>query len=365
MPARLPTPPPEPEPEPEPEYDESEYDEGYHSQEDSCLKCHDFSHVDAHAALFPRHTVGAIRDLALDLTAPFASETEKARAIFFWLHCNITYDVDAFFSGNLQPSTAESTLQSGLAVCDGYAGMFASLAEYAGLQSHKVTGHGKGYGYQALAPDEPVPLESSNHAWNCVLMDGEWRLLDACWGAGALMGGAYTVRFAPVWFTSTPAEFGKRHFPTDPSYQLVSDDDGGPVSWEDYILAPEGPTVYGDFHTLDFSQELLQPATETIQSGQWVSFVIFKQCEHMSREEADNHVYFINAPGDIKTTLELNAEGGWSANIFIPRGTGDVSLNHVTKIDGRDAKGLSPQTFKNSIGRKSMAWGGMCKWTLI
>ncbi|KAJ6593940.1 hypothetical protein B0H19DRAFT_921071 [Mycena capillaripes] len=370
MPTRLPTPPPEPEYEEEDAYEEEgEYaqsDEGYQSQEEVCIKCHDFSAVDAHAALFPRHTVSSIQQLAYDLTSPFESETEKARALFFWLHCNIAYDCDAFFSGNLSASTAESTLQSGLAVCDGYAGMFASLAEYAGLQAHKVTGHGKGFGYAALGPDDPVPPESSNHAWNCVLMDGEWRLLDACWGAGALNGASYTKRFAPVWFTSTPAEFGKRHFPTDPSYQLISDADGGPVSWEDYICEPPGPTVFTDFDNQFFLRDLLQPATENIQSGGWVSFHIFKQCEHMSRAEADNYVYFINAPDDTKTTLEVNAEGGWSANVYMPRGmAGDVSLNFVTKIDNRDVKGISPQTFKNSIGKKSMAWQGMVKWRLV
>jgi hypothetical protein len=298
LPPRLPTPPPEPEyEEEEPEYEEEqEYeqhsDEGYQSQGDSCIKCYDFSAVDAHAALFPRQQVSSIPQLAYDLTAPFESETEKARAIFYWLHCNIVYDCDSFFSGNISASTAESTLQSGLAVCDGYAGMFVSLAEHAGLQAHKVVGHGKGFGYAALGPDEPCPPESSNHAWNCVLMDGgEWRLLDSCWGAGALMGASYTQRFAPVWFTSTPAEFGRRHFPTDPSYQLISDEDGGPVSWPDYILAPEEPTVYGDFDTQNFMRDLLQPATADIQSGGWVSFHIFKQCEHMSREIEDNYVY--------------------------------------------------------------------------
>ncbi|KAJ7680362.1 hypothetical protein DFH06DRAFT_1162832 [Mycena polygramma] len=244
--------------------------------------------------------------------------------------------------------------------------MFVSLAEFAGLQAHKVSGHGKGFGYAALGPDAPVPPESSNHAWNCVLMDGEWRLIDACWGAGALAGSSYTQRFAPVWFTSTPAEFGKRHFPTDPSYQLISDADGGPISWEEYIMAPEGPTIFNDFDTQDFARDLLQPATAEIQSGQWVSFHIFKQCEHMSREEADNYVYFINAPDDTKTTLEADAEGGYNATIFMRRGlAGDVSLNFVTKIDNRDAKGISPQTFRNAIGKKSMAWQGFAKWRLV
>ncbi|KAJ6625606.1 hypothetical protein B0H10DRAFT_1782610, partial [Mycena sp. CBHHK59/15] len=330
-----------------------------------CIKCHDFSPIDAHATQFPRHTVNSVEELAYNLTTPFDSETEKARAIFYWLHCNITYDVDSFFSGNIQAATAMDTLRSGLAVCDGYAGLFKSLAEVAGLQAHKVTGHGKGFGYTALAPGEPTPPESSNHAWNCVLMDGEWRVLDSCWGAGALMGQVYTQRFAPVWFTSTPTEFGKRHYPTDPSYQLIPDEDGGPVSWEDYILAPEGPTIYGDFHTLEFLPDLLQPATKDIQSGQWVSFHIFKLCEHMSKDDADNYVYFINAPDNTKTPLVVNAEGGWSANIYLPRGAGDVSLNYVTKVDGKDGKGLTVQGFNSSIGRKSMAWGGMCKWSLI
>ncbi|KAJ7251467.1 hypothetical protein B0H12DRAFT_1234120 [Mycena haematopus] len=388
LPPRLPTPPPEPEYDPEPEYEDSEpdydreqpepeyadpeeyaqeqSDEGYHSQQESCIKCWDFSTVDAHAAQFPRHTVSSIPQLAYDLTAPFESETEKARAIFYWLHCNVAYDCDSFFAGNISASTAESTLQSGLAVCDGYAGMFTSLAEHAGLQAHKVTGHGKGFGYVALPPGNPCPPESSNHAWNCVLMDGEWRLLDSCWGAGALMGSSYTKRFAPVWFVSTPAEFGKRHFPTDPSYQLISEEDGGPVSWEEYILEPEGPMVYGDFDTQNFLRDLLQPATAEIRSGGWVSFHIFKQCEHMSREVQDNYVYFINAPDDTKTTLEVNAEGGWSANIYMPRGlTGDVSLNFVTKFDNRDAKGLSSQTWKNSLGKKAMAWQGLAKWRLV
>ncbi|KAJ7218029.1 hypothetical protein GGX14DRAFT_517440 [Mycena pura] len=364
MPARLPT----PEPEPEPEYpdDAHQSDEGYQSQEESCIKCHDFSAIDAHAALFPRHTVTSIQKLAHDLTAPFASETEKARAIFYWLHCNIAYDVDMFFSGQLAAASPESTLHSGLAVCDGYAGLFLSLAESAQLQARKISGHGKGFGYQALAPGSPAPPESSGHAWNCVLVDGEWRLIDACWGAGAIMGNVYNQRFAPVWFYSTPSEFGKSHFPTDQSYQLISDEDGGPVSWEEYILAPEGPTVYGDFHSLDFSLQFLQPPTAEVHSGGWVSFHLFKQCEHMSRDDADNYVYFISAPDDTKTPLLVNAEGGWSASIYMPRGiTGDVSLNFLSKLDGRDAKGLSAQKFKNSIGRKAMAWQGLCKWRLV
>ncbi|KAK0195609.1 hypothetical protein F5146DRAFT_1109772 [Armillaria mellea] len=324
--------------------------------ESSCLKCHDFSYIDAHAAQFPRQTVSSLDQLAYDLSSPFDSETEKCRAIFTWLHHNVAYDT---------PATAQSTLQSGLAVCDGYAGLFGYLAERAGVQSYKVTGHGKGFGYAATGPDAPVPPYQGNHAWNCVLMDGEWRLIDCCWGAGALEGSAFHKRFTPVWFSMSPAEFGRRHYPEDPSYQLISEEDGGPVSWEQYVLEPEGPVIFQDLYKLNFDPYMIQPAEKYIQSGAWATFHIFKLCEHMSRAEADNYVYFISDPTNTRTAMQVNEEGGWSATVYIPRGGGELSLYYVTQCDGRDGKGLSVQAFNNANGRKAMSFGGMGRWTVV
>jgi hypothetical protein len=52
--------------------------------EDGCLYCRDFSAVDAHAAQFPREHITSVQILARDLTDPFPSVTDKARAIFTW-----------------------------------------------------------------------------------------------------------------------------------------------------------------------------------------------------------------------------------------------------------------------------------------
>ncbi|KAK0461069.1 uncharacterized protein EV420DRAFT_1640569 [Desarmillaria tabescens] len=336
LPARLPTPPPEPVPEPE--------------LEASCLKCHDFSYVDAHAAQFPRQTVSSLDQLAIDLTSPFDSETEKCRAIFTWLHHNVAYDTVSFFSGKLATCDRPSNLP-----------IWASSLR----RSYKVTGHGKGFGYAATGPDAPVPPYQSNHAWNCVLMDGEWRLIDCCWGAGALEGSVWNKCFTPTWFSSSPVEFGRRHYPEDPSYQLISEEDGGPVSWEQYILEPERPVIFQDFYKLNFNPYLLQPAEKYIQSGAWATFHIFKFCEHMSRADADNYVYFISDPGNTRTPMQVNEEGGWSATVYIPRGGGELSLYYVTQCDGRDAKGLSVQAFNNANGRKAMSFGGMGRWTVV
>ena len=108
------------------------------------------------------------------------TDVDKARVIFTWLYYNITYDPASLFYGNIQQSTSVSTLSSGLAVCNGYAGLFKHLPELAGLPAHKVSGHGKGYGYQSLQDGDPLPEMSSNHAWNWVLTEGEWHLMDSC-----------------------------------------------------------------------------------------------------------------------------------------------------------------------------------------
>lgn len=355
-------------------YHEHEYHDGMVREVDplpanpfragTCVKCHDFSAVDAHAAQFPRQCVGSLDELARNLTEPFTYETEKARAIFTWMHHNIQYDAQSFFAGTVKPATAQSTLSSGLAVCDGYAGLFVDLAERASLQVHKVSGHGKGFGYEELAPGESIPKISTNHAWNCVLMDGGWRLIDATWGAGALNGSTYEQRFDASWFSSTPAEFARRHFPTDPTYQLISDEEGGPISWEDYILCPQGPIIFNDFYRLDFLVDLLQPASAVIEYGQVTTFTLFKRCEHMSNHDADNYVYILAASGREPIPLEPNAEGGWSLSHRI-YDQSEVSLMFVATVDGQNAKGIGIRGFKHALGRKPMTFGGLARWTVI
>lgn len=155
----------------------------------ACLICRDFSGPDQHAARFPRQHLPSsdVGYLAQQLCSPFPSPTDKARAIFTWLHHNVDYDTHSFFNGTVSPTTPEKTITSGLAVCEGYAGLFAALALKAGLQAVVCSGDGKGFGHVPLEPGQPVPAFQSNHAWNAVCIDnGEWKLIDPCWGAGHL-----------------------------------------------------------------------------------------------------------------------------------------------------------------------------------
>lgn len=331
------------------------------SSEGACLKCYDFTDVDEHAALFPRHTVTSLPALARDLTAPFDTETEKARAIFAWLSYNVLYDVQAFMSGNLQHATPESTLHSGLAVCDGYAGLFMHLAQLAGMrQVTKVTGHGKGYGYSALPPGVRPPPPESNHAWNRIYLDGEWRLIDACWGAGALVGGVWDQRLNPYWFTADAGEFGTRHFPMDdPKNQCLP---GRPLGWEEYITEPERPQAYGEFQRLNFDAFRMEPEWNGIPTGQRLSFRVVKRCVHMSMDAEDNYVLVLTTSDNTRTPMVPDGRGGWSATIYVPHGS-DVTLYYVSMVDDQDAKGLTVEEYQWFCGRKGMMTQGLAKWT--
>ncbi|KAH8722709.1 YjeF-related protein N-terminus-domain-containing protein [Phaeosphaeriaceae sp. PMI808] len=205
----------------------------------SCLICRDFSGPDEHATRFPRTQLPSsdVGWLAHQLCSPFPSPTDKARAIFTWLHHNVDYDVHSFFNGTISPTTPEKTITSGLAVCEGYAGLFAALALKAGLQALVCSGDSKGFGHTPLEPGQPVPAFDSNHAWNAVCIDnGEWKLIDPCWGAGhlgcQLKNEGYVRKLNSSQFTMDNNEFGMKHFPSDNAHQFRTD--GRVLSFEEF-----------------------------------------------------------------------------------------------------------------------------------
>ncbi|KAF2087439.1 hypothetical protein K490DRAFT_41820 [Saccharata proteae CBS 121410] len=258
----------------------------------SCLKCRDFHAVDAHAARFPRQSIPStdITWLATQLTSPFPSLTDKARALFAWLHYNVAYDTVSFFNNNVQPSTPSKTIATGLAVCEGYAGLFFALATAVGLEAVVVGGHGKGYGHTDLAPGSPVPPFSCGHAWNAVRIDnGQWKLIDCCWGAGQLVNNTYRQNLAEEQFTMDNDEFGLSHFPENPRY-FFRNDGRQSISWQEYITSPPTVQVFGDAAKNGLSKTSFSPSTPTIAisdpSSPTVRFQFSKKCPHWSSEAA-------------------------------------------------------------------------------
>ena len=352
----------------------------------SCLLCRDFSGPDTHAAKFPRQSVPSLDWLAPQLVAPFSSPTDRARAIFTWLHHNISYDVVGFFNKTVKSSTPASTLSTGLAVCQGYADLFTALASKVGLESVVVGGHGKGYGFTNLPPGAPVPSESSNHAWNAVKIDnGEWKLIDCCWGAGHISGEGkpYTKSFTPSLFTMSNEDFGLRHFPTNKSQLFRTD--GRRITWDEYILGDQGGELLRVFSGVAPTEGLAEtkmlpkylkvPITPSKHSHSTVRFQFEKICEHwdpVRHGPGKPYVYILKIHGQDGrqgdyVPFQTNGAVWWAdippLSLGAPGQT--ITLYTVDTVQGADARGWTVEQYLAAKGRKAMSFNGVAAWELV
>ncbi|KAJ4542800.1 hypothetical protein HRR78_006889 [Exophiala dermatitidis] len=366
-----------------------------------CLICRDFSGPDHQATLFPRTQVTSLQSLAHQLTSPFPSATDKARAIFTWLHHNISYDVVSFFNNNVKGSTPQSTLQSGLAVCEGYAALFTNLATYAGLESFVISGHGKGYGFKPLTPGSPLPPYSASHAWNAIKIDnGEWKLIDACWGAGHVQGAGqpYIRKFSPECFTMSNEEFAVKHFPGNKDHFFLPG--GRKMTWEEYIVIDpacwpdmvEGPTIFTNAKE-DYSigEKTVCPRSRRIDVRNNNLFALL--CPHWSlakhTRKGPPPVYIVSVNGvdgrnkdhipmEYYPGGDNNGGGGggghgggdtWLVDIparqlGVPGQT--LTLFAITSFgDRQDARGLTVREFREGKGRVGMGFVGVAAWELV
>ncbi|KAI9678717.1 MAG: hypothetical protein M1817_005774 [Caeruleum heppii] len=357
---------------------------------ENCLKCRDFSAPDQHAARFPRESIPStsIDWLSHELTAPFPSATDKARVIFTWLHHNVAYDVDSFFAGTVGPATPSSTLTSGLAVCAGYAGLFAALATKAGLECVVISGHGKGFGFTALTPGAPIPAYNAGHAWNAVrLADGAWHLVDACWGAGAVQGRGkpYVKRFAPTFFTSTNEEFGLRHFPGDARYFFRAD--GRVPSWEEYFLGETGGlagvVAFAEACGVSaLGESSFEPKGKVLSGAdapsEPIRFSFRPECPHILAKDSSKRPYLfilvthpLAADPDKAVYVPFDTDRTFSEwHCTLPRSAlgrsgQDLMVAAVTTVDGKDARGLERREWEEEVlGRKGIAFQGIAMWTV-
>ena len=173
--------------------------------------------IDAHALAVPANARNSVAALAATLTGPARGEREKARAIYCWIATNIGYASKEALPDAQSDSSAEAVLKRGTAVCAGFSDLFTALAHAAGLEAESINGYAKGVGYRAGGRISGP----TNHAWNAVKIDGEWRLVDCTWGAGSVENGVYVKRFSAFYFLTPPRAFAWLHFPTDPRWQLL------------------------------------------------------------------------------------------------------------------------------------------------
>jgi hypothetical protein len=192
--------------------------------------------IDAHALAAPPEVEKSTKTLAAYLTSDLHTEQKKVRAIYRWITDRIEYDVDAFLAGRLSKMNASEVLAKRQSVCDGFATLFEELSHEAGLDVKTIAGFAKGYvGQGAHHFDKP------NHMWNALKLDGEWRMIDATWGAGYVADGKYKKVLSEAFFMVPPEQLVFSHFPQDDAWQLQHTPH---LSQKEFEALPEVKTTF-------------------------------------------------------------------------------------------------------------------------
>ena len=178
-----------------------------------------FPELDEYAKNIPAQSESSLENLAASLISHASNDLEKTRLIFTWIATHIAYDDNGFNTGNYNDTKAESVLKNRVSVCQGYSDLFQALGKLAGLEIVTITGYSKGITYSPGST-----LDDTDHAWNAVKIDGQWKLFDVTWAAGygkGVNGRLVTfMQFNDYWFDVRPDEFIFSHLPADEQWQL-------------------------------------------------------------------------------------------------------------------------------------------------
>ena len=230
----------------------------------------DFSHIDWKVLSVE---AAAPDTLARWLTSAYKTELEKTRAIFRWIAEHISYKAKGPHKGPFKPlkylnddeadtsktlksldeRVAEIVLTRRLAVCDGYARLFKTLCDYAGIKSEIISG------FARTGFERGINKFKTNHRWNAVMIDSVWHVLDVTWASGYTTNSFddFTKRFNDYYFLTPPANFIKDHYPEDIRWSLMSE---ASIPWE----FNAAPLKYQPFEKLKsipihHKKELLKP----------------------------------------------------------------------------------------------------------
>lgn len=157
--------------------------------------------------------ISSLDSIALFINASFLKEEDKARAVFCWVTKNITYSADLLFTyttDNNHSRIVKDAFENKMAVCIGFAALYDTLCKLTHLTSHIIEGSTR----QSFLP------AVIGHAWNAVMIGGQWHFVDPTWGSGYLQGKTFVRRRNDIYFLTPPETLIASHLPIDPIWQL-------------------------------------------------------------------------------------------------------------------------------------------------
>jgi transglutaminase/protease-like cytokinesis protein 3 len=266
-----------------------------------------YSPIDHIVLKYPN--LGSTEKVAERIQKDFASDYDKARAIYSWIALNIKYDYALFLNPpqqrgfsysseaekqkklrDLNNQLIQKTFKSRKGVCEGFTALFQHLAGLLNLQCEIVTGDSK-IGLNDIGRKRII----SNHAWNIVLLDKKWRLIDVTWAQGYYNNNMRKMvsHFTPIYFDTSPDYFFAKHYPESGNFN------GEKINQDDFL---NGPLIYNT--TIEKDYKVISPDSGTIhaKSGEKIRFTI----KNLSRKDQIFHLNKSNRPVEISNSRKKN-----------------------------------------------------------
>lgn len=171
--------------------------------------------IDAKTDKIPDNLSTSTNGIAGYINENFKSENDKARAVFYWVASNISYDIENIASINfaeVSPDKIKNTLLARKGVCIHYAEVFNDIAQKVGLQSYIIYGYTKQNG----------KVDVLSHAWCAAKIDKTWWLFDPTWGAGYVQNNKFFKKINNLNFKVAPSQFISTHMPFDYLWQFLN-----------------------------------------------------------------------------------------------------------------------------------------------
>ena len=290
--------------------------------------------------------------LAYLLTASYTTDLEKVRSIFYWIADHISYNTiryqpqpvaykdDGYESAHdadsvlkpLDERIAEIVLKRRYSLCDGYARLFKTLCDDAGIKSEVINGYSRtNFGNSQFR---------CNHKWNAVMIDSNWYLLDATWASGYLnfSGTNFIKDYNDAYFLMPPKYFVQDHYPDDIKWTLLSD----PPTLAEFNRSPFKQPAF-NYRIVSFTPskgiidatvgDTIKVALETIDDNKNLSLLDLSSLDSSNIFVADsiakiNKKFTVKGNKIIADYIVTNQAAQWLQVIY----NGDVVLRYKLNI---------------------------------
>lgn len=247
----------------------------------SDFKTIDFKKADSIALECIDDDLNNVPLLVHHLTSNLNTDVERFRAIYRWVCGNIANDYGLYlknmnkrrrfkddslklkdWNDHFRQVSFKKLLRHQKTICNGYAYLIKELANLANIECEIIDG------FARTSMVDVETLDTPNHAWNAVKLNGKWYLCDPTWASGVpnATTNQFEFQYNDGFFFANPQLFAVNHYPVDTKWFLMN---GDTPTFESFL---EAPIFYGKTYEYLNTHESPKKMHNTIQKYQKVVF---------------------------------------------------------------------------------------------